>query len=264
MKRYNLGNGSEVLVLYEGIIVINENQIEDKIETDSCHAKDIVFLNVFNDNVIFAFENENDNLEYIGVYDTTNLESKIIESIPTHIGTIIDGNIQYHSINIKSIHGDIKDPFRFAISTKGDKHYLIVFDFGINNSVYFRELEPNRNINHIYWDESANKDLTLVYDNGLRVNISKSRYETQTPQLSDFLEDDMESEIITFHDKSTSSVQVLTVKDILHDHSTHFQLNEWWSGEGFDLTIDRKNDKVHIALTTEEIVGLKRLFEDIK
>lgn len=73
----------------------------------------------------------------------------------------------------------------------------------------------------------------------------------------------MGSEIITFHNKSTSSVQVLTVKDIIHEHSTHFQLNEWWNGEGFDLTIERKEGKVQLGLTIEEIIGLKKLFESV-
>lgn len=262
MQRYNLGNDSEVLVLQEGIIVINKNQIEDKIETDCCHAKDIVFLGVFNYDVIFAFEDESDNTNHIGIYDTSKLELK--QSIPFNIDyeSINDIDIKYHQIDHVSDYIET-NKHRFAISVKGDKHYLMVFDLGSNNDVYSVELLNTRDVETVYWEEAVGKDLTVVYDNGLRVNVSESRYETQTPQLSDFLEDDIESEIITFHDKSTSSVQVLTVKDILHDHSTHFQLNEWWNGEGFDLTIERKEDKVHLDLTSEEITGLKKLFESI-
>lgn len=262
MQRYNLGNGSEVLVLYEGIIVINENQIEDKIETDCCHAKDIVFLDIFNYDVIFAFEDESDNTNHIGIYDTSKLELK--QSIPFNIDyeSINDIDITYHQIDHLSDNVEI-DKHRFAISVKGDKHFLMVFGLGSNNDVYSVGLLNTRDVETVYWEEAVGKDLTVVYDNGLRVNVSESRYETQTPQLSDFLEDDMESEIITFHIKSTSDVQVLTVKNILHDHSTHFHLNEWWNGEGFDLTIERKNDKVQLDLTSEEITGLKKLFESI-
>lgn len=75
--------------------------------------------------------------------------------------------------------------------------------------------------------------------------------------------EDIADEVIKFHNSSTSDVHIMTVKNIINETSSHFHLNEWWNGEGYDLTIDRKDGKVHLELTSEEIIGLKKLFENI-
>jgi DNA-directed RNA polymerase subunit RPC12/RpoP len=69
--------------------------------------------------------------------------------------------------------------------------------------------------------------------------------------------------IIKFHDKSQSRVSVMTVEDIISKESTFFHLNEWWNGEGFDLTIDKKGKSKTLSLTTEEMEGIIILFNDM-
>ena len=70
------------------------------------------------------------------------------------------------------------------------------------------------------------------------------------------------SDIISFYNRDVSRVSVMTVSNIVSGESSNFHFNEWWNGEGFDLTIERGGDVIHVSLTSEEVMGLMKLFGD--
>jgi len=70
-------------------------------------------------------------------------------------------------------------------------------------------------------------------------------------------------DFIKFKNLSTSKVGVSSIKTIINEDDYHIHLNEWWNGEGADLSISHKDKDIYfISLPFEVFIAIKELIND--